>query len=497
MTDGNPDTRWISQPTSPANAIIDMQGVYDVSAVSIVFAADTIRDYTISISSNGTSWSTLASGTTNNTQKQTITHASLSGTTEGRYLRITATNRWNSDYGNSIFEVMAYGELRQSVPVGTISNFTATVASHTAINLAWAYSGAALTNYTLTRNGTTIANPAAGATTYNSTGLSPGTSYTYTLVGNLQAGGTSNIATRSATTTSPEPTGRGWLSGCATPEAGNGPDPAKYFGDWRGSPVEIGQTWPDTPDLWGINPSVGNSWAGFQGPMSLSIATHGSRFKGWAAEAGGANDAFWHAVGAQMRTLRQGKGQTFAALFYEFNGDWMTWSVGRNSTDMANFRVAFKRASDILRQEFPAVKIHLPATLNRDVPAAMTPDLSSFDLGGGTVYNAWPWSYNGDAAMGWIEAGRAQAQGWGKPIGITEWANSANPNMAGGGGDGPGFITAMHTFFNTHKGTGPGQVWYETFFNIDGYALDHMMLRTNGTVNPSQPNTANRYRDLF
>ena len=82
-----------------------------------------------------------------------------------------------------------------------ISNFTATVVSNTQINLSWSYSGATLSNYTLRRGGTTIATPAAGTTSYNNTGLTAGTAYTYTLTGNYSAGGTTNTATVSRTTT--------------------------------------------------------------------------------------------------------------------------------------------------------------------------------------------------------------------------------------------------------------------------------------------------------
>lgn len=81
-----------------------------------------------------------------------------------------------------------------------ITNFAAAVTSNTSINLTWSYSGAALTNYTLTRNGTTIASPAAGATSYSDTGLIAGTTYNYTLTGNYSAGGTSNTASASKTT---------------------------------------------------------------------------------------------------------------------------------------------------------------------------------------------------------------------------------------------------------------------------------------------------------
>ncbi len=81
-----------------------------------------------------------------------------------------------------------------------VTNFVATGVSSSGINLSWSYSGATLTNFTLRRNNTVIANPAAAARTYSDSGLSAGTNYTYTITANYQAGGTSNTASASAST---------------------------------------------------------------------------------------------------------------------------------------------------------------------------------------------------------------------------------------------------------------------------------------------------------
>ncbi|QQS19987.1 DUF4038 domain-containing protein [Candidatus Saccharibacteria bacterium] len=201
ITDGQMNTRWISQPTSPVNATVDMAGIYNLSRVTIVWAADTIRNYRIDISTNGTVWSTIATGVTNNTQSQTITHTSFSAAAQGRYLRITGTDRWNAGYGNSIWEAEAYGVLVGTVPTGTIISFSGVATSDTTLTLTWGYSGSTLANYTLTRNGSTIATPAAGATSYNDSGLTAGTNYSYSLTGNFQAGGTTSTVSASVRTT--------------------------------------------------------------------------------------------------------------------------------------------------------------------------------------------------------------------------------------------------------------------------------------------------------
>ena len=130
----------------------------------------------------------------------------------------------------------------------------------------------------------------------------------------------------------------------------------------------------------------------------------------------------------------------------------------------------------------------------------MMPAQNSYDHIGCTIYNAWPWQANGGEAVRLLEVGRQRALANGKSLVITEWANSANGSVPGGGGDGPGFIQAFHSYFTQHSGTGPGQLEFETFFNIDGYDLDHILLRRNGSqviVNPTQPQTAAKYQQLF
>lgn len=81
-----------------------------------------------------------------------------------------------------------------------ISSFNAVAASTTSVNLSWSYAGAALTNFTLRRGGTTIASPAAAARSYTDSGLTANTSYTYTITGNYQAGGSTETLTDTVTT---------------------------------------------------------------------------------------------------------------------------------------------------------------------------------------------------------------------------------------------------------------------------------------------------------
>lgn len=339
---------------------------------------------------------------------------------------------------------------------------------------------------------------------WNTAGKNAGT-YTVTTKAYDAAGNTATSGVVQVTLTTTPPSTGDWLSGVATNENGNGTHPAKYFGDWRGTPIEIGQSWPNTPDVWSLDPSVANSWAGFLGPMSLSFDP-GTDWKGlqgwrnWSALANGNMDAWWRAAAQKTKEYRQGKGVTYISPFYEFNGDWMRYSVPRTTQGMADFRTGWERVANIWRQEFPEAKMVFPAACSRDVPAAMMPAVSSYDHVGCTIYNAWPWKADGSEAIRLLEVGRQRALSNGKSLVITEWANSGNPNTGGGGGDAPGFIQAMHSYFTQHAGTGPGQLEFETFFNVDGFDLDHIMIRRNGSqiiVNPSQPQTAAKYQQLF
>ncbi|HMR48751.1 MAG TPA: hypothetical protein PKA68_05780 [Arachnia sp.] len=303
---------------------------------------------------------------------------------------------------------------------------------------------------------------------------------------------------------STKPSGKGWLSGVATAEKGN-TNPAGYFADWRGSAVEIGQTWPNTLDFWGVHPGVANSWGNFSGPMSVSIAPgtasgkpidqNGHKgWRGWKALASGDNDSWWRAAAQNLKKLRAGKGTTYVSPMYEFNGEWMTWSV---NGDVSNFKAGWERMAKIWKQEYPESVLVLPVACNRGVKDDMLPNPNSYDMLGCTIYNAWPWEENGKATIAALEKARKQAQAVGKPIGITEWANSANGKTPGGGGDAAGFMRAMNDWMKANAGTGAGQLVFEAYFNVDGYALDHRLVAPNGAVSGSQRQAAAEYQRLW
>ncbi len=502
ITDGNTSTRWISQPVSPVNITVDLEAVYNLSQVTIVFAADTIQNYSVSISSNGTTWSTMATGATNNTLSQTINLTSLSGTTQGRYLRITGVDRWNSSYGNSIWEIQAYGTFIQAVPVGTISNFTAVVASDTQINLSWAYSGSALTNYTLQRNGTTIASPAAGATSYSSTGLSAGSSYTYTLTGNLQAGGTSNTVNATATTTGG--TSGSWLSGSSCQGAGDD----GRFGSWRGTPLAAGTTWSDVSweamtNLWQFD--SGEAYYNFTGTVDLAPgAIYGGMT--WAQAASGSADAYWTSFWNTLKTkwTRIPRSGNICVRFaHEMNGSWYPWSV--SAGDVANFKTAWIRFYNLKQSIFPQAKLVFGTngnTVNQSYdwrtlwPGDAYVDIYSTDWYGGHYRTAITLGQSVDGYGGpvGLMQHRQFALDHGKPISISEWG----VDHSYGNGDDVNYIQYIHDFGMTYGGTGAGNLLYENYFNqSEGYSNDFQLYYPGVGVSSTNPNSAARYKQLF
>lgn len=515
-SDQDTTTRWISQPSSPVNITADLGGVYDLSRLVITWAADTIRNYTIAVSTNGSSWTTIITGTTNNSQKQTVSYTSFSAMAKGRYLRITGTDRWNVEWGNSIWEVEAYGTLDTSFPVGSISNFTATVASDTAINLAWAYSGSPLANYTLRRNGSTIASPAAGATSYPDSGLSAGTSYTYTLTGNFSAGGTTNTATDSKTTTSPG--GAGWLSGVSN--VGYIKTIANSFSSWRGEECTSNRFW-----LSGENQSLAGWWvaeetAGWNGVLDYAIGAPPADGVSWQSAASGGYDSQWR---SQMQGIHANWGSLqaiYLAPAHELNGDWYSWSV-TNSTTANYFRQAWQRFYTIVQEELVAKGRNAKVTLNyaagRGMVEEIWPGNSYVDIVGFDIYDHYlptansnncitesdwnnvKYATTGDGSPRGPYAIQQFAQSKGKPFAMPEWGLSdstspgSDPII-----DNAFWIQKMHDFFaefapaNKYN-AGAGKLAFENIFSSEGGDAYSLSIWPASSQNP---NASAKYQSL-
>lgn len=506
MTDGNLNTRWISQPQSPVNATIDLQGVYSLNRVVVTWAADTIRNYQLQMSVDGSSWTTFVSGVTNNTQKQETNLTSFATTAKGRYLRIVGTDRWNTAYGNSIWEAAAYGSLDTSIPVGTVSGFTATAASGTSATLNWNYSGATLSGFILTRNGAQIATPAASARSYTDSGVGGG-SYTYTLKGNYSIGGSTNTVTAAVTVGGG---GNGtWLSGA-------GDDTTSYnvangsFETWRGEYVGVGGTWFDNNqgqvEQWSI--VSGGVWYNWNRPLDMAIGAIDDRIgESWAAAANGAYDARWRQSAQNLKKnwTDRGKNESYLMVRFahELNGNWYPWKV--RSNEAASFKAAWIRWSNIMDEVVPQAKKVLSFNKNASSGMATARDLwpgkQYVDVYSVDYYNAWPHCVDvgciqsefnrraGDGNPWGLETHRLQALEYGVPLAISEWGNSVLNTDGGGGAESPEFMTYMNNWMRANAGTGPGQLYYEIYFNLwDRYQINGPLAR--------QPQTAERYRSL-
>ena len=515
MTDQNENTRWISRNQSPVNATVDLEGVYTLSSLRIIWAGDTIKNYTLSVSPDGSSWTTIYTGITNNTQRQTIDYTSFSATPKGRYLRISGADRWNDSYGNSIWEVEAYGTLDASIPVGAISNFRTTATTNTTVSLAWAYSGAAISGYTLRRDGSVIASPAAGTTTYNDTGRTAGASYTYTLTANYQAGGTSNTANVTGTTTGGTVAGSNWLSGAGDDNHINNADPTK-FGAWRGTPVTYATIWT-YPEGYTSHNQVALGWFNdYNYSEAINLSSGWPVGTTWSQAASGGLDTYWTNMIDTIVQQWGNKKQVQLSFAYEFNGTWMDWSINGQLTA---FGQAWKRMANIVRARKGSrdVRIVLPfaggpqsgagATIYDMVNAAGT---GYFDILGVDLYDAWAadgndgniktqaeWdmTYNGYAgSLGprGIGAWTTYATSLGKPISHPEWGLSDRRDQSPV--DNPFFIEKMYQHFASIApvdpyNPGPGQLAGEAIFNTWNEC------RIWPTTN--NPNAAAKYQQLF
>jgi hypothetical protein len=106
--DGNLNTRWSSLDYDPQWIKIDLKSVYDITGAKIIWEAAFAKTYTIEVSLNGDTWTTVYS-TTNGTGG--TTDYTFSAT--GRYIRMVSTERYNQAqyWGNSIFEFEVYGNI--------------------------------------------------------------------------------------------------------------------------------------------------------------------------------------------------------------------------------------------------------------------------------------------------------------------------------------------------------------------------------------------------
>ncbi len=201
MTDGNLSTRWISTPQDNITATVDMAGVYSLDQITLTWAGNTTRNYALSISLDGTNWTTIYTGTNSGSASETAVIDSFSNLAVGRYLRITCIDRQpaatSGNWGHSIWEVAATGVRNDSYHIGLITDLRATAnISVPHVELNWTYTGDPLSNYIIKRDGATIATLTdINATSYTDTTVALENTYQYSVTGTLVGGSSTNTAT--------------------------------------------------------------------------------------------------------------------------------------------------------------------------------------------------------------------------------------------------------------------------------------------------------------
>jgi mannan endo-1,4-beta-mannosidase len=102
--DGNISTRWSSAFSDPQWIYVDLGATYNLTRVVLRWEAAYGRAYQVQTSTNASTWTTRFTTTTGNGATDDIT---LSGS--GRYVRIYGTQRFNTGWGYSLWEIEVYG----------------------------------------------------------------------------------------------------------------------------------------------------------------------------------------------------------------------------------------------------------------------------------------------------------------------------------------------------------------------------------------------------
>ena len=104
--DGNASTRWSSTYSDPQWYQIDLGAKYDISKVILYWEAASAKNYTIDVSDDGKSWTTIQAKVNMPSGARTDELNELRGS--GRYIRMNGTER-TTTWGYSIFEFEVYG----------------------------------------------------------------------------------------------------------------------------------------------------------------------------------------------------------------------------------------------------------------------------------------------------------------------------------------------------------------------------------------------------
>ncbi|EIV95572.1 glycoside hydrolase family 26 protein [Frankia sp. QA3] len=211
-----------------------------------------------------------------------------------------------------------------------------------------------------------------------------------------------------------------------------------------------------------------------------------------AACARGDYDANWATFGRTL--VRNGRGDAFVRLGWEFNGDWFWWYP----RDTATWRTCFQRAVTAIRSTSPDVRIdwnvsaHRDSMPNGDNVWAAYPGDGFVDVVSIDAYDSYPPSLTRATfdAQCHQDSGACTvarfAHEHGKRFAVPEWGVVRS---AGGGADNPYYIQKMYELFQANR----ANLAYEAYFT----ATDAGNVQSSLFDPPSNPRAAQRYRALF
>lgn len=118
--DGNPGTRWASDAADNQWLVIDMGAQRTVTGLKIIWETAKAKHFTIDISDNNSTWTTIV--TDENTVEGQNTESNYSGwNATGRYLRVNCIDRLTG-WGNSIWELEIYGNFPSVTASSALEN---------------------------------------------------------------------------------------------------------------------------------------------------------------------------------------------------------------------------------------------------------------------------------------------------------------------------------------------------------------------------------------
>jgi hypothetical protein len=201
--DGDYETRWSSLFEDPQWLTIDLQGLYTIDLVSLVWEDASALAYEIQISTDNTSWTTLTSVSSGRGDSE---EHNVNG--QGRFVRVYCTSR-NTEYGYSLFEVEVYGERYDSgpddeAPENLSASLDATTTSSASFILS-AQDNSGIVIFSVTQNNSTetFIGTSGVETTATVDGLTAGTTYEFTIGVKDESGNISN-ETQTVSVTTPQ-----------------------------------------------------------------------------------------------------------------------------------------------------------------------------------------------------------------------------------------------------------------------------------------------------